>query len=201
MSLRLTAWGCRLIEQCSRSLKETPMMVKVKEVVIEQAQALADQAEKLRKMPVEAARGAAARSADTVKSMREPVRALTRSGVKLTAISQSTVQRLIELQEQIITAAMSDAAAQLESAAGATSVAELARIQGRVLLAARERIVRDMAQAMAIVKEAGTELGKVAAESGPTAGRKAGKKATASKAVRKAPAKKKAKRAKPARKK
>ena len=124
-------------------------MVKVKEVVIEQAQALADQAEKLRKMPVEAARGAAARSADTVKSMREPVRALTRSGVKLTAISQSTVQRLIELQEQIITAAMSDAAAQLESAAGATSVAELARIQGRVLLAARERIVKDMAQASA----------------------------------------------------
>ena len=201
MSLRLTAWACGLIEQCSRSLKETPMMVKVKEVVIEQAQALADQAERLRKMPVEAARGAAARSADTVKSMRDPVRALTRSGVKLTAVSQSTLQRLIELQEQIITAAMSDAAAQLESAAGATSVSELARIQGRVLLAARERIVRDMAQAMAILKEAGTELGKVAAESGSTARRKVGKKAPAKKAIRKAPAKKKAKRGKPARKK
>lgn len=201
MSPRLTAWGCGLIEQCSRSLKETPMMVKVKEVVIEQAQALADQAERLRKMPVEAARGAAARSADTVKSMRDPVRALTRSGVKLTAVSQSTLQRLIELQEQIITSAMSDAAGQLERAAGATSVSELARIQGKVLLAARERIVKDMAQAMAILKEAGTELGKVAAESGSTARRKVGKKAPAKKAIRKAPAKKKAKRGKPAHKK
>lgn len=174
------------------------MMVKVKEVAVEQAQALADQAEKLRRRPVEAARGAAAKSAENVKAMRDPVRALTRSGVKFTAISQSTVQRLIELQEQIITAAMSDAAAQLESAAGAASVAELARDQARVLLAARERLVKDMAQAMAILKEASTELGRVAAGTGAEVSRRGGKKAPAKKAARKAPARKKAKAARTA---
>ena len=79
------------------------MMVKVKEVAVEQAEALADRAEKLRRRPVEAVREAAAKSAENVKSMRDPVRALTRSGVKLTAISQSTIQRLIELQEQMKT--------------------------------------------------------------------------------------------------
>ena len=104
-------------------------MAGVKDFVSERVQGLAEQARELRTKPVENARKVAAKSADGIRGLREPVRAFARSGVKLSSISQSTAQSLIELQEQIVTSALTDAAAQLERAAATVSVTELVRDQ------------------------------------------------------------------------
>ena len=140
------------------------MVNKIKEFVTEQAQVLAEQAEKLRKEPVRAAREAGVNTAERIKSLKDPIRAFSRSGVKLTVISQSTAERLIDLQAQLVTSALTDAAAQLERAARADDVQTLLRGQADVMRATRERIVSDIAEAVSILKDAGGETRKVAAQ-------------------------------------
>jgi phasin family protein len=165
------------------------MASKIKNFVTEQAQALAEQAQKLRTQPVEAAREAAVKSAQRISAMRTAVRAMARSGVKLTAISQGTAQKLIELQEEIITSALTEASMQLERAARMDNVRDLLRDQSDVLRATRDRIVSDITQAVAIFKNAGGDLRKVATQTYSGVTSKAAPKA------KKAPAKRKAKRA------
>lgn len=140
------------------------MISKIKDFVTEQSQVLADQVQKLSKDPVEVAREAAVKSAEGIKSLKDPVRLFARSGVKLVAISQGTAQSLIELQAEIVTSALSDAAAQLERAARTDNVMDLVRDQADVLRATRERIVTDMSQAVAIFKDAGGDVRKVATQ-------------------------------------
>ena len=142
--------------------EEPPMINKVKDFVAERTQALAGQARKLGKAPVETAREAAVKSAAGIKSLKDPIRALARSGVKLTAISQGTAQSLIELQAEMVTTALTEAADQLERAARANNVLDLARDQADVLKATRDRIVSDITQAVTIFKDAGGDVRKVA---------------------------------------
>ena len=138
------------------------MRNKIKDFVTEQSQAMAEQALKLRTQPVQVARDAAVKSAERIKSLKDPIRALSRSGVKLTAISQGTAQSLIELQAEIVTTALTEAAEQLERAARTDNVMDLMRDQADVLRATRERIVSDITQAVAIFKDAGGDVRKVA---------------------------------------
>jgi len=63
------------------------MASKVKEFVNEQAQVLAEQATRLRRAPGKAVRGAAAKSAKSIRALQDPVRVMTHSGVKLTNVS------------------------------------------------------------------------------------------------------------------
>lgn len=132
------------------------------EFLEEQTKGLAELAENLRKSRIATARKAAMESAARIKSLNERVRALARSGVRLTSISQGTAQSLIELQADIVTAALSDAAAQMERVAYTENVRDLARVQGEVLQAARQRIVEDIARTMAILKGAADDVRKVA---------------------------------------
>jgi phasin family protein len=182
-----------------QQIEEEPTMInKIKDFVTEQTQALAGQAQKLGKEPVEAAREAAVKSAERIKSLKDPIRAMARSGVKLTAISQSTAQSLIELQAEMVTAALTDAAEQLERAARTDNVLELVRDQSDVLKATRERIVSDISQAVSIFKDAGGDVRKVASqtyanvtgkgEAKPTAAKTAKARKKAKRPVRKAPA-------------
>jgi len=162
------------------------MVSKARQFVNEQAKVLSERAQALGSAPTEIARSAALQSAGRIKSLKDPVRALSRSGVKLTAISQSTAQSLIELQAEIVTAALSNAATQLERAAQTESVMELARDQADVLRATRERIVEDLNQAVGIFKDAGGNVRKVAAETyGDLTGQAERKKPAAKKAARK----------------
>ena len=140
------------------------MKSKVKQFLSEKSQALAEQARAMGEVPAAAARGAAARSAEQIKSLRSPVRVVARSGVKLTAISQAMLQGLIELQEQIVTSALDDAATQLQSAANTDSVMDIVRNQADVLRSTRERIIADMNRAVSIVTEAGRGARDVATE-------------------------------------
>ncbi len=87
------------------------MANRIKDFVIEQREFLADKASRLRTEPLKAARTATEKSAARIKALNPRIRAVSRSGVKLTAISQSTAARLIQLQEQLVTSALTDAEA------------------------------------------------------------------------------------------
>jgi len=130
--------------------------------VSERAREVADKARKFREDPMAAARKASAKGAESIKSLNDPIRAFARSGVKLTAISQNTAQSLIELQTEIVTTALSEAATQLERVARTVSVTDMVRDQVGVLKSARERIVTDMERAVKILRSAGGDMRKVA---------------------------------------
>jgi len=176
------------------------MANKIKDFVIEQRELLAEQASRLRTEPVKAARSATAKSAQRIKALNPRIRAVSRSGVKLTTISQATAARLIQLQEQLVTSALSDAATQLERAARADNVKELVKDQAEVLRATRERIVSDITEAVTILKGAGGDVRKVATHTYESVTGKAAKAAPkkaktarrkTKRAARKAPARKK----------
>lgn len=140
------------------------MASKVKEFVNEQAQVLAEQAARLRRAPGKAVRGAAARSAKSIRALQDPVRVVTHSGVKLTNVSHEAVLSLMALQLEVVTSALSNAAAQLERVAQSDNVTDLVRGQADELRAVRERVVSDVNRAVSIVRNAGRGARKVAAE-------------------------------------
>jgi small subunit ribosomal protein S3 len=109
-------------------------------------------------------REAALTSAEGIKSLKQPVRVISRSGVKLTAISQTALQGLIELQSEIVTSALTDAAVRLERAARADNVVDLLQEQAEALRATRDRIVDEASRAVAIFKHAGRDVTKVASQ-------------------------------------
>ena len=140
------------------------MFTQIQNFMTEQTHALAEQAQKFREDPVGSARGAATGSAEGLKSLKDPVRVIARSGVKLTAISQNALQGLIELQSEIVTSALTDAANRLESAARADNVIDLMQEQAEALRATRDRMVDEAARAFAIFKDAGRDVRKVATQ-------------------------------------
>jgi hypothetical protein len=149
--------------QCIKH-RGTAMFNQIQEFVTEQTQALAGQAQKFRDDPVETVREAAVTSAEGVKSLKQPVRVIARSGVKLTAISQTALQGLIELQSEIVTSALTDAAVRLERAARADNVVDLLQEQAEALRATRDRIVDEASQAMVIFRHAGRDVARVASQ-------------------------------------
>ena len=163
-----------------------PMHSSVKEFLEEQTQGLAELAENLRKSRIAAARRAATLSAARVRSLNAKVRELSRSGVRLTSISHGTVQSLIELQGEIVTSAITDAAAQIQRLAETESVRDLARQQADVLQATRQRIVDDITRAVTILRGAAADAREVAVRARAAASAAPKKKARAKKAKRKA---------------
>lgn len=131
------------------------MISKAKELFNEQTEFLGEQARLLRTAPGEIVRNAAAKSAQRIKSLKDPVRVVTRSGMKLTNLSQDTLQSLLELQLEIVMSALSNAAAQLDRVAKASNLRELVGGQADELKAARERIATDVTRVVEILKDAG----------------------------------------------
>jgi len=151
------------------------MIAELNEFLEEQTTGLAELARRLRHSRAEVARKAAAASAARVRSLNGRVRSLAQSGVRLTSISQSTAQSLIELQAEIVTDALTDAAEQMQRIVFTSSVRDLAREQAGVLQAAQQRIVNDIARAVTILKDAAGDVRKVASRSSaaePVAGKK-----------------------------
>ncbi len=72
------------------------MIVEMQEFMSEQTQALGDQVEKFRRNPQRFVRKALVDSAEGLKALKRPVRMVAHSGVKLTAVSQSTLASLID---------------------------------------------------------------------------------------------------------
>jgi phasin family protein len=140
------------------------MISKARELLNEQTEFLGEQAKLLRSAPGELVRNAAAKSAQRIKSLKDPVRVVTRSGVKLTNISQDALQNLLELQLEIVTSALSNAAAQLDRVAKAGSLRELVGVQAEELKAARERISKDVTRVVEILRAAGRGVRNVATD-------------------------------------
>ena len=140
------------------------MVSQVKKFMNDENQIFTEQARLLRKAPGKAVRGAAARSAKRIKALQEPVRVITHSGVRLTNVSHEAVLGLMALQLEVVTSALSDAAAQLERVAQSDNVQDLVSGQADELRATRERVVDEMKRAVAIVKHAGRGMRNVATE-------------------------------------
>jgi hypothetical protein len=68
------------------------------------------------------------------------------------------------LQLEVVTSALSNAAAQLERVAQSDNVMDLVRGQADELRATRERVVKDVKRAVSIVKDAGIGARDVATE-------------------------------------
>jgi phasin family protein len=149
--------------QCNKP-RGTAMFTQIQKFMTEQTQTLAEQAQKFREDPLETARDAAVGSAEGLKSLKDPVRVIARSGVKLTAISQGALQGLIELQSEILTSALTDAANRLERAARADNMLELVQEQAESLRATRDRIVDEAKCAIEIFTDAGRDARKVATQ-------------------------------------
>jgi len=148
--------------RCSTAPKETLMIVEMREYVAERGELLAGRVRKLRKTSVESVREAVSDSAESLKSLKSPVRLIARSGVKLTTVSHSAVQNLIELQSEMVTSALTDVALRLERATRAASLVDLVRDQIELTPATRARLVEDANRAVAIFKVAGRDLRNVA---------------------------------------
>jgi len=123
---------------------------------------LAEQMQRLRDEPVETMREIAVSSADGIKSLKAPIRALAHSGVKLATVSQNAVQNLIELESEIITSALTAAAMRLERAAQAEGVVDLVLDQAEMLGATRDRMVNHTTRAVEIFKVTRRDLRGVA---------------------------------------
>ena len=140
------------------------MIAQMQEFVAEKAQALNGQVTRIRHDSVKSARIAVHGSAESLKALKSPVRLVARSGVKLASVSQTAVQELIELQSDVLTAAITEFAQRLERAAQAASVIELIRDQVQMLPATRARMASDAGRVVQIVKSAGREMRHVATE-------------------------------------
>jgi len=139
------------------------MFNQIQEFVAEQTSAWQDEMQKIRTQSVESVRETAVGSAETLKSLKSPVRTLARSGVKITAVSQNAVASLIELQSDMVTSAITAAALRLERASRADGLVDLVRDQIEMIPASRDRIVEDGKRAVQIFKVAGRDLRGVAA--------------------------------------
>lgn len=138
------------------------MISQMQDFVAEQTSALGSQVQKFRKESVESVREVAVDSAEGLKALKSPVRTLARSGIKVTAVSQTAVASLIELQSDMVTSAITDAAHRLERASRADGLIDLVRDQIQMFPSTRERMVEDAQRAAEIFKHAGRDLRGVA---------------------------------------
>ncbi len=162
------------------------MQINVNEFLEEQTRGLTEMVAKLRKSRMAAAREAAVKSAARIRALNGRVRHLARSGVRLTSISRDAVQSLIELQAEIVTSALTDAAAQIQRISETENVRDLARQQAEVLQGARQRIVDDITRTVTILRGAAGDVRKVAERTRtaePAASRPAARRARAKRKV------------------
>jgi gas vesicle protein len=138
------------------------MIAQMQEFVAEQTAVLQGQVEKIAKESVETVRETVVGSAETLKALKSPVRTIARSTIKVTTVSQTAVASLIDLQSDMLTSAISDAALRLERASRADNIVELVRDQIEMIPATRARIVEDAQRAALIFKHAGRDLRGVA---------------------------------------
>jgi hypothetical protein len=143
------------------------MQFPIAEFLEEQTKGLSELLQNLTSSRVAAARQAARDSAARIKSLNGRIRTLAHSGVRLTAVSHTAVQDIIELQAEIVTSALTEAAAKIERLAYTESVRDLARMQGEVIADARQRIVDDLGRAVTILKDASGAARKAMASPEP----------------------------------
>jgi hypothetical protein len=138
------------------------MASRVRKLIKEQREFADEQVQVLRGAPGTLVRRAAAKSARTVKALEKPARVATRAGVRLTTLSQHTLESLLELQLEVITSVLTTAAAQLERVSRSRSLRGAVGGQADELRAARDRIAADLERVLDILTRAGRGVRTVA---------------------------------------
>jgi len=151
------------------------MSINLSEIIAEQRRGLVDLMKNLRQSRVQAAREAARSSAQRIKSLNQRVRTLAKSGLRVNEASHGAAQNLIELQADIVTSALTDAAGQIERLSYTETARDFARLQGEVMQATRQRIVEDLARAVTALKGAAGDVRKAVVRSDAAKPSKAGK--------------------------
>jgi len=131
------------------------MASRVRKLIKEQREFADEQVQVLRGAPGTLVRRAAARSARTVKALEKPARVATRAGVRLTSLSQHTLESLLELQLEVMQSVLTTAAAQLERVSRSRSLRGAVGDQAEELRAARDRIAADLERVLDILTRAG----------------------------------------------
>ena len=149
-------------------------------------------------------------AAGTVKKTKAPVQIASKFGLKISALSHKTADRVVKQQTKLVENQIDAFAGRLTAAAGASGIRELVDTQLRMIPENVSRFATDTRDTLRIFGEAGQEVGsivagtisefrakpakarKAAPKAAPKAAKKAGKK-TAKKAVTKKVAKKTAK--------
>ncbi len=140
------------------------MVTKARKLMNEQKAFLGEQARVLRQAPGTLVRRAAARSAERVRALSRPAQVVTRSGVRLTTLSQHAAESLLELQLEVVTSALTNAAEQFDRIARARSVRALVGGQADELKAARDRVADDIKRVIEILRRAGRGVRAVATD-------------------------------------
>jgi phasin family protein len=140
------------------------MISQVQDLVTEQMQAFAGQAQRFGTDPLAAVREGVAYSVDGLKSLEQPVRAAARSGVQVTSLSHKTAQQLIELQSEMMASALGEMAEGLERAAQAKDLAALVSAQAEALRLSAERLVNDANRALQIFAAASRGMQEIGVE-------------------------------------
>lgn len=169
--------------------------------ITESINRIADGARANFRAAVSGARGRSMQAAQRVVETRRPLEALTGVGLKLSAVSHRTTDRVLKQNMQLAVHQLDAVAERLESAATAACLRDLIRKQIKLTPAHVSRFGRDARESLTIVAEGGMEAGDVlksavsALKSSATAPAK-----RKTKTARKRPAKKAAARKTPARK-
>jgi len=137
-------------------------------------------------------------AAGTVTKGKGPVKTVSKFGLKLTAVSHKTADKVLRQQARMVDHQIDAFSSRLHAAAKATDIRDLVGTQMRLIPENASRFVSDARDTLSIVTAAGQEVGQivkgtVAELRGKTPVRKAAKKTakkTVKKAARKAPAKK-----------
>lgn len=151
------------------------MSANLTEFITEQRKGLVELMKNLRQSRVKAAREAARSSASRIKALNQRVRALAKSGLRVNEVSHGAAQNLIELQADIVTSALTDAAVQIERLSYTETARDFARLQGEVMQATRQRIVDDLARAVTALKGAASDVRKAVVRRDASKPAKAGK--------------------------
>lgn len=108
--------------------------------------------------------GARARSqtvAKTVSNTKKPLNTLSGLGLKLSAVSHRTTDRMLKQQTQLAAHQLDAIAARFESAADATCLRDLVKRQARMTPEQLQRFGRDARESLAILVEGGSEAREV----------------------------------------
>jgi len=138
-------------------------------------------------------------AAGVVSRGKQPVKTVSRLGLKLTAVSHKTANKVLKQQTRMVENQIDAVASRLHAAATANDLRDLVSTQLRLIPQNASRLVSDARTTLGIVASAGQEAGMlvkstVAELRSPAKPRKAGKKvakkATKTASKKKAPAKK-----------
>ena len=119
---------------------------------------IAEQARGRYKRILENARNGAEMAADRVTGGKKPVKTVSRLGLKMTAVSHRTADKVLKQQVKMFENQIDAFAGRLSAAADATDVQDLVKTQFRMIPENASLFVKDARHALGIVAGAGTEF-------------------------------------------